>query len=134
MIRGLIEASSSMAVKDRAAERLSIDGIAITAARAVATGQHKLKLPGVRLAEQRHGGALKSIALGVVQHLAKDGLGILLAVQLEKYLLHQCLLLPCKNLADALFGDVPVIVDLFAQWMVEWKRHDFLLVFIEAAE
>ena len=71
---------------------------------------------------------------GVGTHLAKHRLGVLLAVQLEKNLLHQRLLFTGKNLADALFGDMPVVIYLFAQWMLELKRHDFLLRFVETAE
>ena len=67
-------------------------------------------------------------------HLAKHGLGVLLAVQFQENLLHQRLLFTGENLADALFCDVPVVVDFFAQRVLERKGHHFLLAVVETAE
>ena len=133
MIRRLVETPRSMPVKDRPAKRLPLHRVAIAAAGAVPTSQHKLELAGIRFAKQRHRRALESFVPGVVPHLAKHGFGVLLAVQFQENLLHQRLLIPVENLADAFFGDVPVVVDLFTQRVLERKRDDVFLPFAEAA-
>src|SRR5690606_32721672 len=65
----LVEALGGVAVEDRAAERRTLDGIAIAPPRNVPARQHELKLPTARLAEQRDRALLEAFGAVVVGDL-----------------------------------------------------------------
>src|SRR6185436_13042094 len=124
MVRLLVEAAGGMPVEDGPAKGRPFDRVAIATPRAMAAGEDKFKLARARLAEQPHGGtAKKSVLAAVMLHLLVDHVGILGAVQAEKNLLHHRLLILIEEFVEGGLGDMPVVVDLGTQRMIEGKTN-----------
>src|ERR1044071_6246049 len=95
-------------------------------------GEHKLKLAGTRLAKKSDGGIAESLFATVVNYLAHDLLGIFRAVQAHENLANHLLLIFGKELRGLLVCNMPVVIDLRTQGMIEWECNSFALLFVEA--
>jgi hypothetical protein len=95
-------------------------------------GDHELELARARFAEQRDGGTAKPARIAaVVLDLVDDRLRVFRAVQAEEDFLDHGLLLFGEKLRELLVGDVPVVIDLGAERMIEWKADGLALGFAQ---
>ena len=95
-------------------------------------GKDKLKLAGAWLAEQGDRAGPETFFPGVVFDLLENLLGILRAVHVEEDLADHSLLVRGEILADTLLGDVPVVIDLRSERMLERKNGRLFLFFGQA--
>jgi hypothetical protein len=104
MVRRLFVAERSVPVEDRPAERGALHRVAVAPARAMPAGDDELELARARLSEQPD------------QAIGQDPVG---TVQLQEDLADHRLLVTGQDLIHARLHDVPVVVDLQAQGMIE---------------
>ena len=123
-----------MAVEDGPAKGRPGHRVAIAATRAVTPSEHQLEGPAPRTAEQRHrGAALEALALGVFDHLAHHGLGVIWVMQLAENLTHQVLLVRTQDVLNRTAGDHPVIIHLLTQRVVELATNQTSLSLVEGS-
>src|SRR5262245_57281572 len=131
MVRLLIEPLGRVPVKDRAAERRPRHRIAITTPSTMPPREHKLELARPGLPKQRDRRGPKPFLAAVVLDLLEDRLRILRTMQSQENLPYHRLLVGIEEPGDRLLRNVPVVVDLRAQRMVEWKANRLALFFAE---
>ncbi len=129
----LVEALvGGVAVEEGAPEGGAFDRVAVAAAGAVAAGEHELELAGAGFAEDSHRGAtLEAVDPAVPLDLVVDLLGVLLAVEPHEDLLDHGLLVLGERFHLGL-GDLPVVVDLEAQLVIEGEADDLPLLVVQA--
>ena len=114
MFGRLIEALSSVAVKNWAAKCGALHRIAIAAARDMPAGEDKFKFALARfagLAEHGDGAGVEPAVFDVVMlDLLEDLVHVFLAVHIAKNFLNHCLLIRGEEFPDWLIDDHPVVV------------------------
>ena len=134
MIGLFVEALRGVSVEDRPAEGRAFHRVAIAASGAVPAGEDELELPGAGLAEERDGRIAEAGFAAVVLDLLEHGLGVFGRVQAEENLLHHLVLILVEKGGDVVVGDVPVVIDLGAQRVVEGKAERLALILAQRLE
>ena len=117
VVGAFVEAPCSVAVEDRPAESSPFHRVAVAANRAVAASENELERTRARLTEQSDGVLAETtrVVTDVVKHLVHE----LRVVQPAENLGDHGLLVGREEVLDADRGDVPVVVDLRSQRVVE---------------
>mgnify|MGYP000501190060 CR=1 FL=1 len=123
VLRALIEVPGGVAVEEGSTEGDAFHRVAVAATGAVTAGEDEFELAGAGLAKDGYcGTTLEAGFPAVTCDLLEDFLGVLFAVQPHEDLLDHGLLVLGVAL-DASFGDVPVVIDLEAQRVIEGEAH-----------
>ena len=132
MIGLFVEALGGVPVEDRTSEGGASHGIAVAAAGDVAAGIDEFEFASAGFAEEGHGAATEAAVFGVVVlNLLHDTLDVLGGVQAGEDVADHLLLILVEETGDALLHDVPVVIDLGAEGMIEGEADGGALLFAE---
>jgi len=134
MVRRFVKALGGVAIKDRPPNAAPSTESPSQRRVDVPAGEHEFELSCARLAKHRNGTAAETIRAAVVLDLLHDFFGVFGAVKANEYFVNHRLLVGREKLGELVVSDVPVVVHLRAQRVVERKTNRFLLFFIEALE
>src|SRR6185369_15565591 len=94
--------------------------------------QDKLKLAAARFAKQGYGTSAKAFFPRVVLHLVENFLRVLGTMEVAEDLADHRLLVGSEQFRDRLLSDLPVVVDLEPQWILERKADVFALFVLQS--
>ena len=109
-----------MTIEYGSAECCPVVRVAIAATRRMASGEYKLKLARVWLAEQSNRAFFKAASTTIINNLAHDFVRILLAMHLHKDLADHSLLILCIRITSTVFAHYkPVVIGFLSKTVIE---------------
>src|SRR5436190_23082586 len=98
----------------------------------MASGQNEFKFSCARLAKERDRTGAETCLATVVNHLLHHFVGVFGAVQAKENLADHLLLVLREKIRQLLVHDMPVVIDLGSERMIERKYNGLLLLLAEA--